>query len=189
MADCSGQSLNQVPNNDYFDHLQASAGNNQMPTLNRDIQQLNLASNNISNLSGSEFFKKKFRNLQKIYLNTNQLRKIDSSAFYKLTGLVELDLSENMISGFDDKLIVEGNHNATDSVDSLAVVIDQRTSTNHRQVVGAGRRREGRIHGVRTFLQDLTQLRQLNLASNRLTRLDEFTFSPLTQLHQLYLSR
>jgi len=161
--------------NDYFDYLVANAGNNQMPTLNRDIQQLNLASNNITTLHGAEFFKKKFRNLQKIYLSSNKLSQIDSGAFYKLTGLIELDLSENLVVRFEE------------SFDDGAELGDQ---DGAELAASESESLRTRFSGKRgSFLQDLGQLRLLNLASNKLKKLEKFAFSPLTQLRQLYLSR
>lgn len=166
--------------NDYFDYMISNAGNNQMPTLNRDIQQLNLASNSISRLKRAEFYRKKFRNLQKIYLNANQILHIDSSAFYKLTGLVELDLSENLISKFDEQQM-----NENDSSEDLRLEdfedLKNKSSKLAEQTSGSER--------AKTFLQDLSQLRHLNLASNQLERIEKFTFAPLTQLTKLTLSR
>lgn len=148
-----------------------------MPTLNRDIQQLNLASNVITELKNDEFSRKKFRNLQKIYLNSNRLTKIDSNAFYKLTGLIELDLSENSISSLDNEASDKAGDNL--DVEESFNIEDERTTKNKSFI----------IKRTNSFLEDLVQLRQLNLTSNKLSRIGRFTFSPLTQLRQLYLSR
>lgn len=155
ISDCSHLNLSQVPQNDYSDYLYNSSGNNQMPTLNRDIQQLNLASNNLTSLEAQAFHKRKFRNLQKLFINRNQLGQISGQAFYKLTGLIELDLSENLLAELAD--------------------------SNSSSYSGSSE--------VDTFLRDLNQLRQLSLASNKLTRLEAFAFRSLIQLRQLDLSR
>lgn len=154
-----------------------------MPTLNRDIQQLNLASNNISLLNGAEFSRKKFGNLQKIYLNGNQLRSIDSSAFNRLTGLIELDLSENFIEKlFDDKQAAAQNQDE-ENLDDKIRAGDWLQQDSRALAIGRD------SSPPSSFLNGLKQLRHLNLASNRLTEIGAFTFSPVAQLHQLYLSR
>lgn len=179
-----------------------------MPTLNRDIQQLNLAQNVIVELKSEEFSGKKFRNLQKIYLNSNQIRQIDLKAFYKLTGLIELDLSDNLISKLtdDDQLITskadhvkddESDTNLIKGLDSLKdTKMENRTlssssssSFEHQQQMTAMSKRRYKLFKRKSFLQDLTQLRQLNLTSNQLTEIGQFVFSPMTQLRQLFLSR
>lgn len=148
--------------NDHHDYLMAHAGDNQMQTLNRDIQLLNLASNNISRLGPEEFSLKKFRNLQKLYLNSNQLTRIHPAAFFKLTGLIELDLSENTLARLGEEQLQTSPDNETNQ-------------TARRQ--------------DKTFLDHLNQLRVLNLNSNELSSLGRFTFGSLGQLRQLFLSR
>lgn len=168
-----------------------------MPTLNRDIQQLNLASNNITSLGRNEFYEKKFRNLQKINLSANQLLKIHRRAFYKLTGLVELDFSENLISRFDyDQVFDSISENeelpAARRDKAAAEVVDRRPNERRLASIGGPRQADADDESSQnssTFLQDLTQLRVLNLASNQLIALEKFTFSPLAQLRQLYLSK
>lgn len=170
VVDCSSQQLKTIPKNDYNFDLQT--GNEQpgvqLATLNRDLQQLNLSSNNLTSLGRDEFLRKKFSNLQKIFLNSNQIARIHSSAFYKLIGLIELDLSENFISKLEDQ---------------------------EEDLRGEGSSWTGSDKGPRaklkskTFLQHLGPLRQLNLTSNLLQQLEAFSFSPLTQLRQLDLSR
>lgn len=203
VADCSAQSLPQVPKvsasaqlsalilsltnarltpqthnqNDYFESLKTNSGNNQMSTLNRDIQLLNLAHNNLTTLRRREFSRKKYRNLQKLYLNTNQLHRIDSEAFFRLTGLIELDLSENLISRFDDQLDFDPEQRQEFQEDDSKSEEKLRAETWDKGTKVA-----------RSFISHLTQLRQLNLNSNQLTCLSAFAFSPLRQLRQLLLS-
>lgn len=205
VAECSGQSLHQVPKvsfpkmqigirtmkglhltniictiqNDYDDFLVKNAGNNQMQTLNRDIQQLNLSTNNITQLESGEFFKKKYRNLQKIFINDNQIASIDSDAFDKLTGLIELDLSENQLHNNDRT----GVRHRTESH------ANDEQDNHNMEDYEVGFKDDNTNQDKLSFLRHLTQLRQLNLASNHLSRLDKFTFSQLTQLRQLSLSR
>lgn len=147
-----------------------------MPTLTRDIQSLNLTSNNIVILRRAEFYRKKFRNLQKIYLAANKLLRIDQNAFYKLTGLVELDLSENLLAQLDGEQLDESYSTSglfsEDFDDIQELSVNTPTATT----------RLG-------FLHDLSQLRLLNLASNQLTSLSASVFVSQTQLRQLILSR
>lgn len=149
-----------------------------MPTLNRDIQQLNLASNNLTSLEEAEFYRKKFRNLQKLYLNTNQLLRIHSNAFHKLTGLIELDLSENLISSLKSKFQVSPKP-------------EQDLQSSQWNLVTKPEHRLDKSNlAESSFLNsDLSQLRHLNLASNQLIKLENFAFSQLGQLRQLILSR
>lgn len=191
-----------------------------MQTLNRDVQQLNLASNNITSLEWREFYEKKFRNLQKINLNANKISQINRRTFYKLTGLVELDLSENLIAEFDDQVTSDSvsERGAEQSSFKYNSNLDESSSNRSEEQKRLGFNRSLRSHLSNeptageaggggsssssgsddgnsssnyssTFLQDLNQLRVLNLASNQLTALHKFTFSPLIQLRQLYLSR
>lgn len=230
VADCSNQNLNQVPmvsykrkefylilsftalffiltqasvltQNDYHDYLLTNAGNNQMSTLNRDIQQLNLESNSITEITSAEFSKKKFKNLQKIKLNSNRISHIDLEAFSKLTGLIELDLSENLISSLNK---IRDFHTSNDEEPTADDIDDEGDNNNpsflngtkggqfilseQQQLQKQQRRGKGSTYG-NSFLQDLTQVRILNLTSNQITSIEEYTFSPLTQLRQLYLSR
>lgn len=186
-----------------------------MSTLSRDIQQLNLAANNITSLKWAEFQGKKFVNLQKIYLNSNQIEKIHPGAFYKLTGLIELDLSDNLLVSFESEFEEEANV-VDEAIASLAPPTEAEEEEEEEveeeedeeeeneedeeakvRRVAARKKLEAKLDhsgspGRRektTFLQDLSQVRELNLASNQLKRLDKFTFSALTQLRQLDLSR
>lgn len=173
-----------------------------MPTLNRDIQQLDLGSNRIANLQDSEFTVKKFKNLQKIYLNKNQLLQVHAGAFHKLTGLVELDLSDNLMPDLGPADITNHHQQQITSNDDENRAEQQQlnTKTNRSSSSSKQQKTEKKVKNYSsktinlraqksTFLSDLTQLRQLSLASNQLTKLEEFAFSPAKQLRQLYLSR
>lgn len=170
--------------NDHFDHLLA---NNQIKTLNRDVQQLNLASNNITTLRRAEFARKQFKNLQKIYLTSNQLQHVDFGAFRKLTGLVELDLSENLIERFDESLEMKVGGLAGDDEEQEDEEEAEEAQVQANQ--SARQKKSSRKLATRTFLGALRSVRQLNLNSNQLTRIEKFAFSPLGQLRQLSLSK
>lgn len=165
-----------MPHNDHYDQLTSSAGDgNVMSTLTRDIQQLLLSSNNITQLDSEELSRKKLTNLQKLHINANQIKRVQARAFHKIIGLVELDLSDNFIESLYDR-IEQGDDNAA----------NQSSVSKLDAASGADKQALGR---ETSFLSDLGKLRQLNLDSNRLTRLDANVFSKLAQLRQLYLSR
>lgn len=202
VADCSQQSLSKVPNNDYYNLLNSNAagasGSNQMSTLNRDIQQLDLSVNNITQLESQEFSRKKFKNLQKIYLNTNQVLSVHPDAFYKLIGLIELDLSENLISNLEIfnyhyNNSTSKNHESSPSEDQDNEEDDKSTSkAPSLSTSRTGSQHNNNINNNKhdgSFLKHLGKLRILNLSSNQLKKLDKFAFSSLTQLRQLILSK
>lgn len=158
-----------------------------MPTLARDIQQLDLSSNSLTSLQESEFLVKKFKNLQKIYMSANQLLRVHPGAFHKLTGLIELDLSENLISDLSSAAAASSSAEEAQAQAEGEAEAEEEEEARSKQMqfVSPRKKKKKKI----TFLSPLAQLRQLNLASNQLTRLGEFAFSPAKQLRQLYLSR
>lgn len=121
-----------------------------------------------------EFAQKKFKNLQKIQLDHNKLQTIEPGAFHKLTGLIELDLSDNQL----EQLELEFGGQAL-AVSRVVQSITPNANPTSQPWDGA----------PKSFLQDLVQLRHLNMNSNRLKRIGSLAFSPTVQLRQLYLSR
>lgn len=63
-----------------------------------NTQVLNFSHNALSVLQSERFQKMELINLQKIYLSHNQLIRINGRAFRGLSNLVELDLSENLLT-------------------------------------------------------------------------------------------
>lgn len=143
-----------------------------MPTLNRDIQALNLSSNKIQHLEDNEFSLKKFRNLQRLHLSSNDLSEIQGTSFARLTGLIELDLSSNRLEGLIAHPARRTNNHSSPTRDTADHVGDQ-DEQQHPS----------------SFLNELTNLRQLNLAENLIRRLEARAFLALGQLRQLFLSR
>lgn len=68
-----------------------------MDQQQKDIQSLNMTNNRIQQLERGIFYNINFTNIQKIYLANNQLEHIEEGAFYRLIGLVELDVSSNLL--------------------------------------------------------------------------------------------
>ncbi|XP_058826512.1 uncharacterized protein LOC131686263 [Topomyia yanbarensis] len=80
-VECGGRSLNRIPEG-----------------MDPGTQVLNFSGNGLTILQSERFKRMDLINLQKIYMARNQLIKIHDRAFRGLTNLVELDLSENMLS-------------------------------------------------------------------------------------------
>ncbi|XP_071167956.1 toll-like receptor 4 [Mytilus edulis] len=78
IADCSRRGLSQVPQ-----------------TLPRDITVLNLRRNNFQIISNFSF--KRYRFLQKVTLSENKLQKIEDQAFFGLSRLNNLNMSDNTL--------------------------------------------------------------------------------------------
>lgn len=157
----------------------------QTSTLDRDIQLLNLSSNLIEQIEAQEFYERKFSNLQKLFLASNQIEHIDPSAFHKLIGLIELDLSQNFLHSLEpQRAAFKRRRQDENQVVSDNQEDDEEAQRGYHEEPGARRGKN-----KETFLRHLSKLRHLNLNSNRLRRINEFTFSPLPQLRQLYLSK
>lgn len=163
-----------------------------MSTLNRDIQVLNLTRNSISLLKSREFYEKKFGNLQKLYLSSNQIDRIEGESFYKLIGLVELDLSENLLKSFelvDNQLVVNPISSYEDtSQDNENATNEDLVKVKPQEVAIQYDKQQSRRF-TRSFLEHLASLRHLNLNSNQLQTIGPHLFGPLVQLRQLYLSK
>ena len=153
-----------------------------------------MAHNKLSLLGRKELSRLRYGNLQKLFLQANQLQAIHSSAFYKLTGLIELDLGENLLSTL-------GDDNYFELLRGEQQEEKEEEEEEGEQVVASGQSvgfnsswqnqsTSGREEAKRkSFLQHLSQLRVLNLSSNRLVSLERFAFSALVHLRQLFLSR
>lgn len=66
--------------------------------IDQGTQVLNFSFNALSVLQSERFQKMELINLQKIYLASNELIRINDRAFRGLSNLVELDLSDNMLT-------------------------------------------------------------------------------------------
>ncbi|XP_053696149.1 uncharacterized protein LOC128743574 [Sabethes cyaneus] len=80
-VECGGRGLNRIPEG-----------------MDPGTQVLNFSGNGLTILQSERLKRMDLINLQKIYMARNQLIKIHDRAFKGLTNLVELDLSENMLS-------------------------------------------------------------------------------------------
>ncbi|XP_069960245.1 uncharacterized protein [Cherax quadricarinatus] len=142
------------------------AGFSTVPTtLSTEVQELNLANNNIMFLEKDAFKRAGLVNLQKLYLNKNNVRSVHKDAFRDLRIMIELDLSGNRI----DKL-----HPYTFTGLEKLRVLD--LSTNQL----------ARLDGVQ--FPPLPHLRKLDLRENALAYVHNFAFSNLAILNSLRLS-
>ncbi|KAJ8678780.1 hypothetical protein QAD02_014567 [Eretmocerus hayati] len=72
-----------------------------LPTLDPDMQILDLSGNRIVELQDSVFKTVKLLNLQKVFLRNSSLERVHQHAFIEMKGLVEVDLSDNGIASLE----------------------------------------------------------------------------------------
>lgn len=100
--------------------------------LSSATQVLDLNDNNFQMLPSRAFQERGLVNLQKLFLARCKLGTIADDAFYQLTNLVELDLSENLLTHVPMKalvnstnlrrLLLNNNHIATINAESFATL-------------------------------------------------------------------
>ncbi|UYV75763.1 kek1 [Cordylochernes scorpioides] len=79
-AECANSSFERIP-----------------PGIDPGVQVLQLSRNNLTFIPANAFFGVGLVNLQRVYLDKCGVEHIDEFAFYKITNLVELDLSYNLL--------------------------------------------------------------------------------------------
>lgn len=112
---CENQNLISIPNQ-----------------ISSTTQVLDLNANNFQILPSRAFQERGLVNLQKLFLSRCKLGAISDDAFYQLTNLVELDLSENLLTHVPMKalvnstnlrrLLLNNNHIATINAESFATL-------------------------------------------------------------------
>lgn len=168
--------------------LCASSNLTSVPTLNSDLQVLDLQQNFISYLKKDEFSSAGLLNLQRIFLKNSSLREIHRDAFRDLKILIEVDLSNNYISVIprdtfagNDRLkvlILSGN--------PLKQLFNEQFPTLPHLRSLELENCQIRILARDAFVQ-LDQLEKLNLRQNDLENLSEVVFVPLVSLKSLAL--
>ena len=68
------------------------------PGIDSETQVLNISGNRLEVLPRATFQKAGLLNLQRIYVRNSRLRQIDPGAFNELINLVEIDLSDNLLT-------------------------------------------------------------------------------------------
>lgn len=168
--------------------LCASSNLTTIPSLNSDVQVLNLQQNFITYLKKDEFSSAGLLNLQKIFLKSSSLKEIHRDAFRDLKILIEIDLSGNYISVIprdtfagNDRLkvlILSGN--------PLKQLFNEQFPTlPHLRSLEL---ENCQIHLIaREAFIHLDQLEKLNLRRNELEGLSEAVFMPILNLKSLSL--
>ncbi|XP_017489980.1 PREDICTED: reticulon-4 receptor-like 2, partial [Rhagoletis zephyria] len=170
---CENQNLISIPNQ-----------------ISPSTQVLDLNTNNFQILPSRAFQERGLINLQKLFLPRCKLGAIADDAFVQLTNLVELDLSENLLTTVPVKalanttnlrrLLLNGNHIATISAEAFAPL----TSLKFLNLSGC------QTHTIeaRAFW-GLADLEYLYLHSNQLTTLPYAVVQDLPALYSFDLYR
>lgn len=166
----------------------ASSNLTAVPSLNSDLQVLDLQQNFITYLKKDEFSSAGLLNLQRIFLKNSSLKEIHRDAFRDLKILIEIDLSGNYISVIPRDTFA-GN-------DRLKVLIlngnplkqlfnEQFPALPHLRTLEM---ENCQIHLIaRDAFVHLDQLEKLNLRRNDMESLSEIVFMPILNLKALSL--
>lgn len=153
-----------------------------------ETQVLDVTGNNLQILFSDMFVRADLLNLQKLYLRSCKIGQIEDRAFHRLTNLVELDLSHNLLTSipsatFEDVPFLRDvtlAHNTINKIDGGAfrtlpglVKLD----LSHCELT---------IIAPRAF-EGVEQLETLKLNANRLTELRPRTVESLSKLHGVEL--
>ncbi|XP_064100254.1 leucine-rich repeat-containing protein 24-like [Macrobrachium nipponense] len=154
------------------------------PNLDPATQALDISLNKIQRLPSRSFAQEGLINLQKIFLQNNNLHEIDIEAFISLTNLVMLDLSKNELKqipvyAFQHtpalmELYLSGNslqHIDSDAFKYLESLKTLDISDCHISKIDA------------SAFEPLTKLEKLKLHGNRLTELKPRLVESLQNLH------
>lgn len=171
-ADCKNTAIGSVPTE-----------------LSSQLQVIDLSNNFIPRLYDHEFEKAQLQNLHKLFIRNNSIQEIHVDALKGLHILIELDLSNNLISklkpgtfmGLIKLRTVILNHNRIDRLeDKLFEGLEHLHKVEFKHNL---------IHrvGMNAFVR-LPQLQSIFLDSNRLSLLKKETFQQLDKLSGLSLT-
>ncbi|OQR68433.1 leucine-rich repeat and fibronectin type-III domain-containing protein 5-like [Tropilaelaps mercedesae] len=132
--------------------------------LSSEVQVINLERNNFQTLPTRIFQERGLTNLQKIYLQHCRLGRVAEDSLHQLTNLVELDLSDNLLTEVPTKALKAANHL-------------RKLHLNNNPIP--------RLTG-NTF-QGLQHLQHLSLSGCQLAHIDAAAFGGLESLISLYL--
>ncbi|CAG5135146.1 unnamed protein product [Candidula unifasciata] len=189
--------------------------NNQLHTLPgllfkgaRYLKLVNFSSNHITTLDQGAFLPQssividlsynflrelQYSNLlatQRLYIRHNNLTDINSHAFYGMTGLAELDLSQNRLSSLHVDLLDHGNglrhlnlsHNWLDNIDGFTLFRNLELLTT----LDLGYNHISSLN--ESFFLPLYEVKTVSLRNNRLRNIIPDTFKELKVIEQLDLS-
>ena len=164
-----------------------------LKTLPSDIepmtQVLDMSGNNLQTVGREALARANLINLQKIYLANCRIGFVDDTALRGLTNLVELDLSDNMLTSVPSPTLAEAPSlrelrlagNPIDRIDDDA--FGQVTGLVKLDLTGC------RIATLSArSLNGLSQLWHLRLGANQLTHLDKAVIDSLPKLHGIELA-
>jgi Leucine-rich repeat (LRR) protein len=130
----------------------------------KNLTELHLNSNRISDIEkiglGSAL-----ANLKRLFLSYNSIFKIKPNSISHMASLVILDLAHNYLDGFNNCTFLNLNFNGHLVLDFNYIVLLER----------------------RFFVKSLYNLKELYMRSNRLSRIEDFSFGNLGDLEKLYL--
>nr|CAD7423248.1 unnamed protein product [Timema monikensis] len=171
-------------------------GNNALQNATREVfgnmphlQWLDLSGNSISELDFDVF--RNTRRLQVVRLDHNLLTDIPSELFRSLSSLRVVDLSSNRLRNLPDGLFMdEGMESLRVSHNQLGRVPASCLGTSAAATLvemDLSHNLIASLQGSEMFTR-LRSLSRLDLSSNKITRIDDGTFSPLNRLAHLDLS-
>ena len=158
------------------------------PSLDPDMQLLDLSGNEIPALESETFKRAGLLNLQKVFLRNAKIKEIHADAFKEMRILVEVDLSDNNITSLDSNtffgnerlriVILSGNPLGT-------IKSHQFPTLKHMRNLELQRCSLTEIHKL-AFAR-LNELESLKLDNNLLQYVDVSVISSLTRLKTLSL--
>jgi Leucine-rich repeat (LRR) protein len=170
-VECKGRALTSVPDD-----------------IDSETQVLDASENGIGALTNKIFIKVRLTNLQRLYLRSCRIDRIEQNALAGLTNLVELDLSHNRLSAvpsasFSDTPFLRDlalSHNPLYKVAAHAF-------TNTPNLVKLDLSNAELTELAAKGFQGLEMLESLKLNDNRISTLHPGTFEPLSKLTSIEL--
>ncbi|XP_024085325.1 peroxidasin homolog [Cimex lectularius] len=157
-------------------------------TLDSDMQVLDLTGNEIPFLTKDAFKSVGLLNLQRIFLKGAGVRELHSDAFKKLTILVEVDLSDNLIATLHQNTFAGNDRLKVLYLNGNPITELKPTQFPHLPHLKTLEMQHCQITEVnRDAFLHLPALEYLNLNGNRLKKIAETVFLPLSKLKSLSL--
>ncbi|XP_039283641.1 leucine-rich repeat-containing protein 4 [Nilaparvata lugens] len=158
------------------------------PGIQPENQVLDMTGNNLQILPADMFVRAELLNLQRVYLRSCKIGQIDDRAFYGLSNLVELDLSDNLLTSVPSNMFrdvpslrdINLAHNPIQKIDSHAF----------RTVPGLVKLdlSHCELQAIAPMAFDGVELLEaLKLNGNRLSQLKHKTVETLSRLHGVEL--
>lgn len=160
-----------------------------IPTsLNSDMQVLDLSGNKIPYLNKEAFKSVGLLNLQRIFLKGSGVHELHSEAFKELTILVEVDLSDNLISTLHKDTFAGNDRLKVLYLNGNPLTELQSAQFPHLPYLKTLEMQHCQISRVaKDAFKHLPSLELLNLNGNRLKQISENVFLPVTKLKSLSL--